>query len=131
MKKQSAVTVIFDRKNVSSKKGTGKVEIRIYLSRDQRKYVTICKATPLEWQKVARRKDVVSEVKKFEKVVEAMQMLGEDMTIENFDAHLNFKNYKFVRSHEKSTKKALRREPYEGMGKLAIAEDVAINKIMP
>ena len=90
MKKKSAVTVIYDRKNVSSKKGTGKVEIRIYLSRDQRKYVTICNATPLEWKKVAKRKDVVSEVEKFEKVVEAMQMLGEDMTIENFDAHLNF-----------------------------------------
>ncbi len=90
MKKKNAVKVVFDRKNVSAKKGTGKVEICIYLSRLQRKFITICKATPLEWQKVARRKDVVSEVQKFEKVVEAMQMLGEDMTIENFDAHLNF-----------------------------------------
>lgn len=90
MRIKNAVKVIYDRKKTSEKRGTGKVEIRIYLSRDQRKYVTICNATPLEWQKVARRKDVVSEVQKFEKVVEAMQMLGEDMTIENFDAHLNF-----------------------------------------
>ena len=90
MKKQSAVKVIYDRKNVSSKKGTGKVEIRIYLSRDQRKYVTICDATPLEWQRVVKRRDVAIEVEKFEKIVEAMLVLGEDMTIDNFDAHLNF-----------------------------------------
>ena len=90
MKKKDAVKVVFDRKNVSAKKGTGKVEICIYLSRLQRKFITIGKSTPLEWKKVAKRKDVVSEVEKFEKVVEAMQMLGEDMTIENFDAHLNF-----------------------------------------
>lgn len=90
MKKKNAVKVVFDRKNVSAQKGTGKVEICIYLSRLQRKFITICKATPLEWQKVARRKDVVSEVQEFEKEVEVMQMLGEDMTIENFDAHLNY-----------------------------------------
>lgn len=88
MKLQNAVTVIYDRKNVSSKKGTGKLEIRIYLSREQRKYITVGNASPLEWQKVAKRPDVTIEVAKYKKIVEAMQILGEDMTIENFDAHL-------------------------------------------
>ena len=90
MKLQNAVTVIYDRKNVSSKKGTGKLEIRIYLSREQRKYITVGDATPLEWQKIAKGKGVTIEIAKYKKIVEAMQILGEDMTIENFDAHLQY-----------------------------------------
>ena len=88
MKLIDAVTVIYDRKKTAPAKGKGKVEIRIYLSREQRKYVTICSATPLEWESVARRKDVVAEVEKYRKIVDAMQVLGEDMTIENFDTHI-------------------------------------------
>ena len=88
MKLNDAVTVIYDRKKTVPAKGKGKVEIRIYLSREQRKYVTVCDATPLEWEAVARRKDVTNEVEKYRKIVEAMQVLGEDMTIENFDTHI-------------------------------------------
>lgn len=89
MKKEDAVKVIFDRKCVSEKRGKGKVEIRIYLSRLQRKFITIGEATPLEWRTIEKRRDVKIELEKYRNIVQAMQVLGEDMTIENFDAHLS------------------------------------------
>lgn len=34
------VAVIFDRKKVAEKRGSGKVELRIYISRKERKYIS-------------------------------------------------------------------------------------------
>ena len=65
------------------------MEIRIYLSRLQRKFITIGEATPLEWRTIEKRRDVKIELEKYRNIVQAMQVLGEDMTIENFDAHLS------------------------------------------
>ena len=35
------VSVIFDRKGVAAKRGRGKVEIRVYLDRNVRKYIAV------------------------------------------------------------------------------------------
>jgi len=88
MAKKSYVMVVYDRKKTSEKKGLGKVEFSIYLSHNVRKYLTICEATPLEWKRIAKRKDVLEQMAKYQKIVEAMHVFGEEMTRANFDAHL-------------------------------------------
>jgi hypothetical protein len=42
---QKNVSVIFDRKGVAAKKGRGKVEIRVYLDRNVRKYIVVGSTT--------------------------------------------------------------------------------------
>ena len=49
MKKKS-VTVIFDRLGVVNKKGRGKVEIRVYLAPNVRKYIVVGETTKSGWK---------------------------------------------------------------------------------
>ena len=48
--KKSYASVVFDRKNQLAAKGEGKVEIYIYLTRTQKKYITIKTCTESEWK---------------------------------------------------------------------------------
>ena len=47
MAKQEVV-VIFDRKKVADKRGKGKVEVRVYISRTERKYISLGDVAPDE-----------------------------------------------------------------------------------
>lgn len=49
--KRKAVSVVFDRLNEVTKKGVGKVEIIIRLSRNIQKRITIKELTPKQWEK--------------------------------------------------------------------------------
>ncbi len=49
--KKKAVSVVFDRLNEVTKKGVGKVEIIIRLSRNIQKRITIKELTPKQWEK--------------------------------------------------------------------------------
>ena len=40
------VRVVYDRKKVSAKTGTGKIELSIYLQEGERKWITVGKASP-------------------------------------------------------------------------------------
>ncbi|MBR4390109.1 MAG: tyrosine-type recombinase/integrase [Prevotella sp.] len=88
MAKKSAVKVVWDRRGLAAKRGHGYVEIAIYLGPGQRKYLSFGKATLLEWQKVQKSKELRLQVEKYEKLINAMETLGEEMTIENFESHL-------------------------------------------
>ena len=105
MKIEDAVKVVFDRKKVSAKRGKGKVEIRIYLARDQRKYVTIGESSPLAWKSMANRKEVKAELDKYRKIVQAMQFLGEDMSIDILESHLSFKKKETKEEEKKDESK--------------------------
>lgn len=105
MKIEDAVKVVFDRKKVSAKRGKGKVEIRIYLARDQRKYVTIGESSPLAWKSMANRKEVKAELDKYRKIVQAMEFLGEDMTIDILESHLSFKKKETKEEEKKDESK--------------------------
>lgn len=83
-----SVRVVFDRKGSVAKTGNGKVEILVYLSRSQRKYETVAVSTPDMWEVDAMNKSVVTKMKHYEQVVNAMNMLGEEMTIDNFNKHI-------------------------------------------
>ena len=89
MSKKNYVSVVYDRKKMLKKRGVGAVEIRIYLARDQRKYYSVGMASPQEWKGIAQRADISAKMENFQRIVEAMEILGEDMTIENFEAHIN------------------------------------------
>ena len=82
------VSVIYDRKHTAETNGIAKVEIRVYLGNGVRKYVTVGKATPRTWKKLATSADVLSQVKKFQKILSAMDVMGEKMTKENFERHI-------------------------------------------
>ena len=88
MSKKNYVSVVFDRKKMLKKRGVGTIEIRIYLARDQRKYYSMGTASPQEWKSIAQREDISAKIESFQKIVNAMEILGEDMTIANFEAHI-------------------------------------------
>lgn len=81
------VRVVYDRKKVSAKTGTGKIELSIYLQAGERKWITVGEAGPKEWMAVAESTTIQSKVTHYEEVIKAMTLLQEDMTIENFNRH--------------------------------------------
>lgn len=80
--------MVFDRKKVATKKGTGKIELCVYLQEGERKWVTVGNATPENWMAVAETLPITSKVTYFEEVIKAMEILNEEMTIDNFNRHL-------------------------------------------
>lgn len=83
--KKDIVTVIYDRKKTSTRRGKGKVEVRIYLSRTERKYITLGEATPEEWEQYEREDKFADIRKRYEDILVAMEVLGKDMTIASFN----------------------------------------------
>lgn len=84
-----SVTVIFDRQGNVNKKGRGKVEIRVYLAANVRKYIVVGETTKTGWKSYQNSQDLRAQVEHYEEIVRAMKLLGEDMTIENFNFHVN------------------------------------------
>ena len=80
------VAVIFDRKKVAEKRGSGKVELRIYISRKERKYISFGDVAANEWEKFAKSPKVVMERQRCEQILAAMNLLGEELTIQRFDS---------------------------------------------
>lgn len=103
------VTVIFDRLGAVKKTGRGKVEIRVYLDRNVRKYIVVGETTKTGWLSYQNSKELQLQVEKYDEIVRAMKTLGEDMTIENFNAYLEDEQAK------KESKKPLQRNFIEFM----------------
>lgn len=91
MAKKNAVKAVWDRKGLAAKRGHGYIEIAIYLSAGQRKYMSFGKATAMEWSKIQKSKELAEQLEKYEEIVNAMYTLGEEMTIQNFESHLDIK----------------------------------------
>ena len=81
------VDVIYDRRKLAAKRGNGYVEVRVYLGRNERKYFPMGMATPDEWEALASSEAVTQLLHKCKKIVTAMEVLGEEMTMENFNLH--------------------------------------------
>lgn len=82
--KTELVSIVFDRKKTEAKKGFGAVEILIYFSRTERKYVSLGKATSDTLQNFVGRKEVAEKVQQYKNIVTAMTVLNDPMTIHNF-----------------------------------------------
>lgn len=92
------VSVVYDRKKEVVKKGLGKVEIRIYLGDGVRKYVTINNCDPFAWKEYQQSEELRTQVAIYKHVVELMEKNGEELTIENINAHIGIDS---ARSREK------------------------------
>ena len=82
------VKVIFDRRKTAAKVGTGFIDICVYLKAGERKFEIVGSSTPSEWEVAAQSRNILVKVKHYEQIISAMKMLGEDMTIENFNKHV-------------------------------------------
>lgn len=82
------VKLIFDRKKRSAQTGLGKIEIRIYLGNGEIKFITVGTASPETWEIVAQQSTIIKKVHQCEQVIKSMNILGEDMTIKNFNRHI-------------------------------------------
>ena len=91
------VSVIFDRQGVAAQKGRGKVEIRIYLNRNVRKYIVVGETTKAGWKSYQNSKELQLQVQRYEEIVRAMRLLGEDLTIDNFNAYIEEQKSKKVK----------------------------------
>jgi integrase/recombinase XerD len=58
------VTVVFDRKKVAEKRGQGIVEMQVYLSSSERKYIPIGECSPDELDDYLSSRDVKNEIKR-------------------------------------------------------------------
>ena len=86
---KKAVTVIFDRLGAAKRSGRGKIEIRVYLSANVRKYIVVGETSRMGWKTFQHSQDLALMVEHYEEIVRAMKLFGEDMTIENFNAHID------------------------------------------
>ena len=91
MASKNAVKAVWDRKGLAAKRGHGSVEIIIYLAAGQRKYISLGQATSIEWMRILRNNDLAKQIAKYEEVVSAMRTHGEEMTVANFESHLDLK----------------------------------------
>ena len=82
------VKVVFDRKGTAKKTGVGKVELQVYLSWTLRKWITVGTSTVEDLETDAQSRQIQSKIKHYEQILNAMTLLGEEMTIENFNQHI-------------------------------------------
>lgn len=82
------VKIVFDRKKQSATRGTGKIELYIYLSRTETKWETVGDSDVDSWETTAQSRHIQAKVKHYEQIINAMKMLGEEMTIKNFNEHI-------------------------------------------
>lgn len=86
--KKTFISVVYDRKKKACKTGIGKVELSVYLSREERKYITIKSCNPIEWQQFSKSKELASEISLYENIILNMVRCEEALTIANLDRHL-------------------------------------------
>ena len=82
------VRVVFDRRKRVEATGKGNVEIIIQLSRLAVKKIIVDSMTPEEWEVYKDAPYLKKDVANYEKIVNAMELLGEDMTVDNFNKHI-------------------------------------------
>lgn len=86
--KKELVSVVFDRKKRVEATGEGKVEICIYLSRTERKFITVTTCNAISWKKYEKSAELRDKVMAYKHIVFNMQKNGEEMTIARLDQHL-------------------------------------------
>ena len=102
MKKKSFVSAVYDRRKSVEKTGVGSVEIFIYLSRTERKYIALQSCNPEEWYHIQRSQKLKDEIAIYQDVVDNMIESGEDLCINTFNKFLGLKNKKRGKKEAKS-----------------------------
>lgn len=86
--KSKFVSVIYDRKKQAGLTGVGKVELCIYFSRGERKFITCKTCTTRAWQRYQKSRELKDEVTLYQRLAEKMCAAGEEMTIANLNKRL-------------------------------------------
>ena len=86
--KKNFANVIFDRRKVLKTKGEAKVEIYIYLSPGQKKYIPLKTCTEREWKIYQRSIELAKELAMYNAIAEDMCKSGEEMTLFNFNVRI-------------------------------------------
>ena len=107
---KQAVKLVFDRRKRVEATGKGNVEFIIQLSRLAVKKIIVDSMTPEEWESYKNAPFLKKEMENYQKIVNAMQLLGEEMTVENFNKHIGVdtpvRNTSKKKSKESSTETA-------------------------
>ena len=82
------VRVVFDRRKRVEATGKGNIEIIIQLSRLAVKKIIVDTITPEEWENFQHSPLLTKEVENYQKIANAMELLGEAMTVDNFNKHI-------------------------------------------
>ena len=85
---KQAVKLVFDRRKRVEATGKGNVEFIIQLSRLAVKKIIVDSMTPEEWESYKNAPFLKKEMENYQQIVNAMQLLGEEMTVENFNKHI-------------------------------------------
>lgn len=85
---KQAVKLVFDRRKRVEATGKGNVEFIIQLSRLAVKKIIVDSMTPEEWESYKNAPFLKKEMENYQKIVNAMQLLGEEMTVENFNKYI-------------------------------------------
>ena len=80
--------MVFDRRKRVEATGKGNVEFIIQLSRLAVKKIIVDSMTPEEWESYKNAPFLKKEMENYQRIVNAMQLLGEEMTVENFNKHI-------------------------------------------
>ena len=85
---KQAVKLVFDRRKRVEATGKGNVEFIIQLSRLAVKKIIVDSMTPEEWEIYKDAPYLKKEVENYEKIINAMKLLDEAMTVDNFNKHI-------------------------------------------
>ena len=85
---KQAVKLVFDSRKRVEATGKGNVEFIIQLSRLAVKKIIVDSMTPEEWENYKEAPFLKKEMENYQRIVNAMHLLGEEMTVENFNKHI-------------------------------------------
>lgn len=103
--KRKVVSVVYDRRKEVETKGAGNVEIIIRRTRLSVKKIIVNYVTPSELEEYKDSAELRLEVAKYEKIVSAMELLKEEMTVDNFNKHIGVATNTAQDRKEKEEKK--------------------------
>ncbi len=83
--KKKLVSIVYDRRKYVPSKGKGLIEVVIYLSREQRKFIPVRYVTPLEYDQFLASSEAAILQRKYERVLDSMELYDKPKTIEAFN----------------------------------------------
>lgn len=84
------VLTTFNRKKTLEKSGVAEIEIYIYFSRKERKYISLKKCTEAEWKKFQGSKEDQTVINNYITILNNISSAGEEVNVENFNKRIGY-----------------------------------------
>lgn len=96
--KKNNVRLVFDRRKKAASRGVGEVELYVYLTREENKYLHVCTLNPEDYYAYSQSIEARQKIESCQSVIDDMILAHEPMTIDVFTAKfVSLKTKKFVR----------------------------------